>query len=72
MQVQSIEIPDLEVARVAQLVSVGAELAQVYKHFLARKKMQRYLGNDTHAALLVASAFTATDFLQVTSPTLRA
>ena len=49
----------------AQLVIIGAELAQSYKHFLADRSLQHYLGPDTRAALLLASRFTATDFLQV-------
>ena len=65
MQVVPLDIPELEMARVAQLVTVGAELAQAYKHFLAKRKMHKYLGPDTRSTLLVAMAFTATDFLQV-------
>ena len=64
-QVVPITFPDLEMARVAQLVTVGAELAQVYKRFLANRHLQHFLGPDTRTTLRVASCFTATDFLQV-------
>ena len=61
-QVVSVPVSELEAARVASLVSVGAELAQTNKHALLAKQD---LAPDTRATLLMASRFTAMDYLQV-------
>lgn len=59
-------VEGLELARVAQVVSVGAELAQAYKYTATGQ----HLAADTRVMLRVASHFTAADYLQVDASTL--
>ena len=63
MQVTYISIPGLEAARLAQLLTIGAELASAYKGSLAEHCTQ--LNCDTQITLALAGAFSAIDLLEV-------
>lgn len=65
-QIVEIDVPGLEMTRVAQQVAIGAELAAAYSRFISKRNRHHYLAPDTLATLLVSSQFTATDFIQVT------
>ena len=58
-QVVSVALPELEKARVAQLLTIGAELAAAYPSNRAA------LNCDTQITLAVADDFTAGDLLEV-------
>ena len=64
-QVVPICIPELEAVRVAQILTIAAELAQAYKWALAKPGLRRQLNADTRISLAAAMRFSATDFLQV-------
>ena len=61
-----IAIPELEAARVAQLLTIGAELAAAYQEPMRQPHLRKQLACDTQIALSLAASFTATDLLQVT------
>jgi hypothetical protein len=64
-QVVPVCVPELEQVRVAQVLTIAAELAQAYKWALADPKVRRELNLETRVSLAAAARFTATDYLQV-------
>lgn len=65
LQVVPICIPELEAVRVAQVLTIAAELGQAYKWALAEPALRAQLAPDTRISLATALRFTASDFLQV-------
>jgi len=61
-------IPELELTRVAQLVTIGAELRQAHAGALRGAALRRRLQPDTRVTLACAARFTATDLLQARFP----
>ena len=68
LQVVDIEIPELELVRVAQMVSIGCEIAQACKGAYSNPKTRQQMNFDTRITLASTSRFLATDFLQVRTP----
>lgn len=63
-QVTPVCVPELEQVRVAQILTISAELAQAYKWALADPDLRSQLNLETRVSLAAASRFTATDYLQ--------
>lgn len=61
-RVQEIAIPGLEVARVAHLVTIGAEMNQALDRYYAR--YHREYGLETRANLALLRQFTSRDYIQ--------
>ena len=59
------EIPELELVRVAQMVSIGCEIAQACKKAYANPLKKRQMNLETRVTLASTTRFSATDFLQV-------
>ena len=49
----------------AQLLTIGAELAAAYQEPMAQPHLRKRLACDTQIALSLAASFTAPDLLQV-------
>lgn len=64
-QVVPICVPELEQVRVAQTLTIAAEVAQAYKWALADRRLRAEMGLETRVSLAAAQQFTATDYLQV-------
>lgn len=64
MQLVPVCIPELELTRVAQLVTIGAELRQAHHRALLTPALRRCLQPDTRVTLACAARFSATDLLQ--------
>lgn len=60
-----VTIPELELARVAQMAAVGCEIAQVCKSAYLDPRKRRQMNLETRMTLATATRFLATDFLQV-------
>ena len=58
-------IPELELVRVAQMISIGCEIAQACKSASADPNTRRQMNLETRVTLASTSRFLATDFLQV-------
>ena len=65
MQVVDICIPELELVRVAQILTISSELRQAYKAALLQRHLRCQLSPDTRLSMAAAACFTATDYLQV-------
>lgn len=63
-----VEIPELELVRVAQMISIGCEIAEACKPAYAHQPTRRRMNLDSRVTLASTSRFLATDFLQVGSP----
>lgn len=61
-RVQEIEIPELEAARVAHLITITAEMSTVLTHAYERQRTD--FGLDVRTNLALARSFTARDYLQ--------
>ena len=60
-----VEIPELELVRVAQMVSIGCEIAQACKKAYADPITRSQMNAETRVTLASTTRFCATDFLQV-------
>jgi hypothetical protein len=65
LQIVDVCIPELEYVRVAQILTIGCEIAEAYKHALATPELRRQFTLETRMSLGAAERFTATDYLQV-------
>lgn len=63
-QIVTISIPELELVRCAQIVTIAAELAQAYSPALSNPTLRTALAPETRVSLAMASRLTATDFIQ--------
>lgn len=61
-QVRQVEIPELEAARVAHVVTISAQMAAAMEHCYAAH--QRDFGLDVRVNLALARLFTARDYIQ--------
>ena len=66
MQIVDVSIPELELVRVAQMASIGCEIAQACKRAYAHHPTRRKMNLESRVTLASATRFLATDFLQVT------
>lgn len=66
-QVVPICVPDLELVRVAQILTISSEMCQAYKFAMANSKLRKQFNMETRVSLAAAARFTATDYLQVMS-----
>ena len=57
-------LPELELVRCAQVVTIAAELAQAWKWALADGRARRRLSPETRVSLAQAARLSATDYLQ--------
>ena len=64
-QVVPICVPDLELVRVAQILTISSEMCQAYKFAMADSKLRKQFNLETRVSLAAAARFTATDYLQV-------
>ena len=64
-QVVPICVPDLELVRVAQILTISSELCQAYKFAVADARLRKQFNLETRVSLAAAARFTATDYLQV-------
>jgi len=64
MQVVPICIPELELVRVAQIVTISSELCQAYKFALADGALRSQFNLETRVSMAAAASFSATDYLQ--------
>ena len=60
-------MPDLELVRVAQILTISSEICQAYKFAMADSKLRKQFNLETRVSLAAAARFTATDYLQVQS-----
>ena len=67
VQVVPICVPDLELVRVAQILTISCEMCQAYKFAMANSKLRKQFNLETRVSLAAAARFTATDYLQVMS-----
>lgn len=58
-------MPDLELVRVAQILTISSEMCQAYKFAMADSKLRSQFNLETRVSLAAAARFTATDYLQV-------
>lgn len=65
VKVVDVEIQDLEAIRVAQMASVGCEIAQACKIAYSSSSKRKQMNLETRFVLANAYNFTATDFIQV-------
>lgn len=63
-QVVPVCVPELELTRVSQLLTIGAELRQAHRAALLDPARRRRLQPDTRVTLACAARFSATDLLQ--------
>ena len=63
-QVVPVCVPELELTRVSQLLTIGAELRQAHLAALVDPARRRRLQPDTRVTLACAARFSATDLLQ--------
>jgi Asp-tRNA(Asn)/Glu-tRNA(Gln) amidotransferase A subunit family amidase len=63
-QLVDICLPELELVRCAQVVTIAAELAQAWKWALADGRQRRRLTAETRISLAQAARLSATDYLQ--------
>ena len=66
-QVVPICVPDLELVRVAQILTISSEMCQAYKFAMADSRLRKQFNLETRVSLAAAARFTATDYLQVMS-----
>ena len=64
-QVVPICVPELELVRVAQILTISSELCQAYKFAAANSSLRKQFNLETRVSLAAAAQFTATDYLQV-------
>lgn len=64
LQVVPVCVPELELTRVSQLLTIGAELRQAHLAALLDPARRRRLQPDTRVTLACAARFSATDLLQ--------
>ena len=67
-QVVPVCVPELELTRVSQLLTIGAELRQAHHAALRDPARRRRLQPDTRVTLACAARFSATDLLQACLP----
>lgn len=58
-------MPELELVRVAQILTISSELCQAYKWAMADPELQAQFNIETRISLTAAALFSATDYLQV-------
>ena len=58
-------MPELELVRVAQILTISSELCQAYKFAAANRSLRKQFNLETRVSLAAAAQFTATDYLQV-------
>ena len=58
-------MPELELVRVAQILTISSELCQAYKFAAASSSLRKQFNLETRVSLAAAAQFTATDYLQV-------
>ena len=58
-------MPELELVRVAQILTISSELCQAYKFAAANSSLRKQFNLETRVSLAAAAQFTATDYLQV-------
>lgn len=63
-QLVAITLPELELVRCAQIVTIAAELASAYAPALAHAPTRRRLAPETRVSLATAARLTAPDFIQ--------
>ena len=61
-------MPELELVRVAQILTISSELCQAYKFAAANSSLRKQFNLETRVSLAAAAQFTATDYLQVSHP----
>jgi len=66
--VVDVEIPELELVRVAQMISIGCEIAEACKAAYSQQPTRRKMNLDSRVTLASTARFLATDFLQARSP----
>eukprot|EP00884_Botryococcus_braunii_P016489 jgi/Botrbrau1/3523/Bobra.341_2s0050.1 len=63
-EIEDICIPELEYVRVSQILTIGCELAEAYKHALSTPSLRHQFTLETRMSMGVSERFTATDYLQ--------